>query len=225
MSGLTHSRAQRHAAPLASLIQHYTLAHALASSVGPYVVRCSSSALHNRATRTRVVHASTQLQKQLCVWWECLHRCCSCAFGGIPTVGMFAWMLRLVLLLCAVHHRALALQIVCIHSSAASATRAGLSDLTLFFIMHAGAWLCMLLRMQEGLQERSSDGSFTAAADSEEAGRQRMHDALVAEARKRQSRLAEYPVIKQRRRLAGWLQRLGHSWDTTSAVLRAIDLL
>lgn len=77
------------------------------------------------------------------------------------------------------------------------------------------------MSLQEGQAERRYDGSYSDAPEEAEAGTH-MHAQLVESARVRLQQMGALPPDKQRRRLAGWMARGGHDWDTTSAVL--VDL-
>jgi len=66
---------------------------------------------------------------------------------------------------------------------------------------------------------RNLSGRVTAGRASGAAVRWQL---LVESARVRLQQMGALPPDKQRRRLAGWMARGGHDWDTTSAVL--VDL-
>lgn len=79
--------------------------------------------------------------------------------------------------------------------------------------------------VQEGQQGHHIDGTVTPpAADAEEAA-ENMHVVLVADARKKLSRLEEYPIATQRRRISSWLARLGHDWGVAQQIMREIELI
>lgn len=50
-------------------------------------------------------------------------------------------------------------------------------------------------------------------------------DELLETARKKLKPMANLPVETQRRRLAGFVQRRGHSWDTAKQILQQLKLL
>eukprot|EP00892_Ulva_mutabilis_P010909 jgi/Ulvmu1/8190/UM040_0087.1 len=75
----------------------------------------------------------------------------------------------------------------------------------------------------EGQAERQHDGSYSDAPDADAAG-ELMHEQLVATARVRLRQMGALPPDKQRRRIAGWLARGGHGWDTAGTVLEELGL-